>query len=305
MKKINNQFSQEQTKDTFSYKWKKRSTYESENFLKDWQNWLFEKYFDGDQNKLDDLLENGLVKKKILDAGCGSGTSSLLLFGERLNDHNFFGVDISDAVDVAKKKFNEANIKGEFFKTDLNNIPENKGNFDLIFSEGVLHHTDNVKDALVNLSKRLNNNGLFLFYVYAKKAPLREFADDHIREQIASMNNDEAWEELKSLSKFGKLIGDLNINIDIEEDIKVLGIKKGSYSLQRLLYYKFFKAFYHEKYSLEELNHINFDWYRPQNCFRHTPDEIKYYCNLANLSIKRLHIEESGITVIARKKNNY
>ena len=293
---------QEQTKNTFSYKWKKEDTYQSENFLNDWQNWLFEKYFDGDKSKLDNLLSNGSYEKKILDAGCGAGQSSLLLFGERINNHNFFGVDISDSINVAKENFKKSDIKGNFIQTDLNNIPSYIGNFDIIFSEGVIHHTNSVKDSIINLSKRLTKNGIFMFYVYSKKAPLREFSDDHIRDHISSMNNDEAWEELKSLTKFGKLIGDLNINIDIEDDIRVLDIKKGKYNLQRLFYYKFCKAFYNPEYSLDELNHINFDWFRPQNCHRHTPEELRSFCNEANLIINKLKVEDSGITVIAQKK---
>jgi arsenite methyltransferase len=49
------------------------------------------------------------------------------------------------------------------------------------------------------------------------------------------------------------------------------------------------------------MNHINFDWYRPKNCHRHTPDEIAGFCGSAGLKIQRLHVEESGITVIASK----
>lgn len=294
--------SQEQTKNTFSYKWKKEDTYQSEIFLKDWQNWLFEKYFDGDKRKLDNLLSNGKPIKKILDAGCGAGQSSLLLFGERINNHNFYGIDISDSINVAKERFRKENIKANFIQSDLNDIPYEIGNFDIIFSEGVIHHTNSVKNSIINLSKRLNKNGEFLFYVYSKKAPLREFSDDHIRDHISSMNNNEAWEELKSLTKLGKTLGDLNLTVDIEDDIRVLDIKKGKYNLQRLFYYKFCKAFYNPEYTLDEMNHINFDWFRPHNCHRHTPEELKDFCNLANLIIERLNVEDSGITIIARKK---
>jgi hypothetical protein len=49
------------------------------------------------------------------------------------------------------------------------------------------------------------------------------------------------------------------------------------------------------------MNHINFDWFRPFNCYRHTPEEIKLFCEHAGLKIQRLNIEDSGITVIATK----
>lgn len=266
--------------------------------------WLFEKYFDNDEQRLDKLLNAHMGEKppkRILDAGCGSGVSSLLLFGERLKQCHYLGADISEAVKVAQERFAERNIPARFEQCDLNAIPEHCGNFDIIFSEGVLHHTDSVERAIASLTRRLNPSGVFLFYVYAKKAPIREYTDDLIRQAIAPLDNEDAWRTLEPLTKFGKLLGDLDIEIVIEEDIPYLGIEKGRHNLQRLFFYKFCKAYYRSDYTLDEMNHINFDWFRPLNCFRHTPDEVDRFCKSAGLCIERMHVGESGITVIARK----
>lgn len=292
---------QAQTEDTFGFKWKKTDTYESAHVQKEWQRWLLEKYFSGELSSLDNLLMGG--RKKILDAGCGGGVSASLLFGNRLNEHNYLGVDISDSIEVAAQRFQSLGLSGKFLQSDLNTIPIEYGSFDIIFSEGVLHHTDSVEDSLISLSKRLKDGGHFLFYVYAKKAPLREYSDDYIREYISSMTNEEAWEALMPLTEFGKLLGDLDIEIDIKTPIPLLGIEKGVYNLQRLIYYKFFKAYYQKEYSLDEMNHINFDWFRPKNCYRHTPEQIEIYCKKSNLEIKKMNVEESGITVIAQKRS--
>lgn len=300
---MNNDIStnQQQTEDTFGFKWKKRETYESPAVQAEWRRWLFEKYFDGNPQRLEDLLSSVGGRKIILDAGCGSGGSGLLLFGDRLKEHDYLGVDISEAVSVAKERFEERGIPGRFVQSDLNTIPNEYGPFDIIFSEGVLHHTDSVERAILELSKRLKQGGRFLFYVYAKKAPIREFTDDLVRQSIAGLSNDEAWEALMPLTKLGKTLGDLNIEIEIEEDIPYLGIHKGKHNLQRFFYYKICKTYYRPDYSLDEMNHINFDWFRPFNCHRHTPDEIKTFCERAGLNIERLHIEDSGITVIASR----
>ncbi len=292
---------QQQTKDTFGYKWQKRDTYESVGMQAELKRWLFEKYFDNEPANLSKLLEGG--GKRILDAGCGGAMSSLLLFGDKVNENIFVGVDVSDAVHVAKQRFSEAGLQGTFVQADLNSIPTDLGGFDLIFSEGVLHHTDSVQEAIEALTRRLNPNGLMMFYVYAKKAPIREFTDDLIRGEIAHLGNDDAWDALIPLTKLGKTLGDLNIEIDIADDIPYLGIKKGRVNLQRLFYYKVFKAYYQPGFSVDEMNHINFDWFRPTNCYRHTPDEISTFCAKAGLDVERLHVEESGITVIARKSN--
>jgi len=298
----NNQSSnQKQTEETFGFKWKKRDTYESAAVQKELRRWLFEKYFDNDPTLLDDLLSVKSGGKSILDAGCGSGGSALLLFGEHLKNHRYLGVDISEAVKVAKERFNERGIQAQFEQCDLNSIPERYGKFDIIFSEGVLHHTDSVETAISRLAQRLKRGGKFLFYVYAKKAPIREYTDDLIRDAISAMGNEEAWNALEPLTKLGEKLGDLNIEIEIDEDIPYLGIDKGKYNLQRLFYYKICKAYYRSEYSLQEMNNINFDWFRPRNCFRHTPKEISNFCDKAGLSVERMHVEESGITVIATK----
>lgn len=290
---------QKQTENTFDFKWKKRSTYESDAISTEWKRWLIEKYFDGNEAGLSVLLKDG--EKKILDAGCGAGGSGMHLFGEHLNQHDYYGVDISDAVNVAKERFAEKELKGTFIKASLLDIPESVGNFDIIFSEGVLHHTDSVEESIMALSKRLRPGGHFLFYVYIKKAPIREFTDDYVREYLRTLSDEDAWATLEPLTKLGKALGDLDIEIDVPEDIPFLGIKKGKQNLQRLFFYKICKAYYRPEYSIDEMNHINFDWFRPLNCFRHTPEEVKAFCDKAGLTIEKLSPCESGITVIAKK----
>ena len=142
-----------------------------------------------------------------------------------------------------------------------------------------------------------------MFYVYVKKAPVREFTDDYIRDYLSNMNSQEAWDSILPLTKLGQKLGELNVQIDIEEDIPFLGIKSGTYDLQRLfLLYKICKAYYREDYSLEEMNHLNFDWFMPTNCFRHTR-EVKVFCKKADLYIEKMRVEESGISVIAKNFN--
>ena len=49
------------------------------------------------------------------------------------------------------------------------------------------------------------------------------------------------------------------------------------------------------------MNHINFDWFRPLNCHRHTPEEVKGFCDRAGLEIEHFNVQEAGITIVARK----
>lgn len=291
---------QEQTKDTFSFKWEKKDTYSSEQVKKVHRNWLMSKYFDNDLDLYHKVFERNAV---VLDAGCGAGLSAECLFGSDIDELQYIGVDISTAVDEAKKRFEDVGFSPEnklFIQCDLNNIPL-KSEVDVIFSEGVLHHTDSTQTAIKNLSKHLRTGGIFAFYVYAKKSPIREFTDDYIRDYFKDRSNQETWDELQALTKLGKQLGELNIDLNIEDDIPYLGIKKGHISLQRFFYWYIFKCFYREDYTLDEMNHINFDWYRPTNCHRQTPEQVQKWCEDAGLRVERMHVEEAGITVLAEK----
>ncbi len=288
--------SQSQTKETFGFKWQKRDTYESEAVQNASKAWLKERYTLPDVS-----LAQVVGGKTVLDAGCGSGHSGLLFFGDVLKNCRYIGVDISKAVDVAAARFAERGMPGEFVQASLMDLPSELGNFDVIFSEGVLHHTDSTEKAIRYMASKLNPDGLLMFYVYKQKGPIREFTDDLIRDKLFKMSDEEAWTALEPLSKLGKQLGDLNIELEIEEPIDILEIPAGKVNLQRLFYWHIFKAYYRPDWTLDEMNHINFDWYRPENCHRQTPEEVKSWVESAGLSVMNMNIQEAGITVIAKK----
>jgi SAM-dependent methyltransferase len=291
---------QTQTGTTFGYKWSRKDTYESDSLKAFVKSWLIERYCDNNLSIIEEWLKGG--NKIVLDAGCGSGLSASLLFGKALNENDYLGVDISESVFIAKEKFDEEGIKGEFLQASILDLPIADDSVDMIFSEGVMHHTDSTERALKYLAKKIKSGGRFLFYVYAKKAVIREFVDDHVRMEINKFSDEEAWEKLKPLTKLGIELGKIKEKIEVPEDIPFLGIKKGSYDLQRFFYWNIFKAYYREDFDLEEMNHVNFDWYRPLNCQRQTKGEIMRYCDEAGLDIEHINTQEAGFTIVARKR---
>jgi arsenite methyltransferase len=290
---------QRQTEAAFSFKWARRATYESPAVQESSRRWLFERYCAGDERLLDRWLEG--ERKLIVDAGCGAGFSALLFFGARLRRHDYLGIDISDAVEVARTRFVEAEIPGEFLKAGLMEAPLKDQSLDLIFSEGVLHHTDSTERSLKHLARKLKPGGRFLFYVYAKKAVIRELTDDLIREHLRSLSDEEAWKALEPLTRLGIALGELDVEIDVPEPIPFLGIPAGRIDLQRFVYWNICKLYYRPDWTPDEMNHVNFDWFRPLNCHRQTPEEVRRWCEEAGLAIERMDVQQAGITVVARR----
>lgn len=293
---------QEQTKKIFGFKWTKTNTYDSDTFRNKAFEWLVDRYFGSAEARTAFLNKN--KGKTILDAGCGSGFSSSILFDKYINDYSYTGVDISDeAANEAKNSFKERKLNGEFIVANIQDM-KLQHKFDIIFSEGVIHHTSDPYITFKNLVSHLKDDGRIMFYVYKKKAPVREYTDDFIREKLSKLSNEEAWEALIPLTNLGKALGDLNIEVDIKDDIKLLEIPKGRYNVQRLLYYYFCKMYYDKDFSIDEMNHINFDWFMPKNCYRFTEEDIKKWLSDNNLVQERFIVEDSGITAVARRKKN-
>ena len=282
-----------QVKKTFGYKWNKTDFGQNKEFFDENIKSVYLEMLGLEESNLDIFID-----KIVLDVGVGSG-SSARLWGVHAKE--FHGIDISDAVYRAPNSLKLENDFTFFAQADLNHLPFPDESFDVIVSNGVLHHTKSTKTALENILKKLKNGGLCLFYIYKKKSPLREYSDDYIRSLISDLPPDEAWKYLEPLTKFAKEISEQKITIKISEDLDLLGIKNGEYDLQRFLYQFFFKCFWNEKWGFEDSNMVNFDWYYPKYAWRQTKEEITNWCEELNLKIHYIKERDSGYTCLIQK----
>ena len=62
--------------------------------------------------------------------------------------------------------------------------------------------------------------------------------------------------------------------------------------MQRLFYWHVCKVFYDPSFTLEEMNHLNFDWFAPRFAHRQTPEEVREWCAKLGLEIEREQVEE-------------
>ncbi len=239
-----------------------------------------------------------LKNKTILDVGVGSGSTARLWAGQA---KEFHGVDISTAVYKAPNAIKNYCKNPILSQADLNNLPYKNNSFEVVISNGVLHHTPYTKQSLKNIIKKLKPKGHCLFYVYKKKSPIREFSDDYIRNKISDNLPKQALKEMETITKFGKDLSKQKITIKISEDLPLLGIKKGKYDLQRFMYNHFFKCFWNEEWGFDYSNMVNFDWYHPKFAWRHSKNEIKDWCKELKLEIKFVRESDAGYTCLAKK----
>jgi SAM-dependent methyltransferase len=257
--------------------------------------WILERY--GFETGAD-MRDHFAGKARILDAGCGAGlaTSTWLIPGWQCEGNEFVGADISAAIDTARQRL--GGIEGtSFVQADILDLPFRPCSFDLVFSEGVLHHTPSTERAFAALARLLRPGGEIMIYVYRVKAPAREFVDDYVRGQIAGLTPEEAWDALRPLTRLAKALAELEVEVEVTEDVELLGIRKGRYDVQRLLYWHFAKMFWNPAMTFEENNHVNFDWYHPAYAHRHTESEVRRWFADSGIEITHLEAQEAGFTV--------
>ena len=216
------------TEDAFSSKWDKynKHYHHKKWFLKQ-QNWFVSRFGWKTLKNLNNFLK---TRHRILDAGTGIGNSAKLFSTNPKAE--VFAIDASSSIDFAYKKYGSiSNV--HFLQADLRNLPFRKNFFDFICSDQVLHHTKDTETSFKYLTKFLENKGLISIYVYNKKGPMREFADDYIRSHTIKMSEKECVEFSKDMTYLGRSLAKLKKKITIPHDIQLLKIKAGTYDVQR------------------------------------------------------------------------
>ena len=107
------------------------------------------------------------MHSKVLEAGCGTGQLSLFLSRYQ---RQIFSIDLSSgSLDLGENFRKKTNIENLFFlKMSLFNLCFKKDFFDVIISNGVLHHTNNPKLAFMELTKHLKKDGYIIIGLYHK-----------------------------------------------------------------------------------------------------------------------------------------
>jgi SAM-dependent methyltransferase len=233
-------------------------------------------------------------KRRILDAGCGNGRVTALLQRYAPDASEIVGIDLT-AADAARQNLSglpNVSVRETDLLGDLSELPE----FDFIYCQEVLHHTPDPQGGLRNLASLLAPGGEIAIYVYRRKAPVREFTDDHLRGRISELSYDQAMEVCRRIAELGRALSDLGATVRVPA-IEPLEIEEGEYDVQRLVYHFFIKCFWNDEFDPEANAAINFDWYHPEISSRHTAQEVRGWFETAGLMVVQEHVDQYGITM--------
>lgn len=290
---VSGDVSADQTVKSFSDKWHTHDYYRrhTEQF---YTGWYLTRYGFGDLDGLRTFLAD---KKRILDAGTGAGRDAANFANN--SSALVFGVDTAwHALENAAKEPGRPDV--QLVHADVNRLPFPDEFFDFINCDQVIHHTPDPPKTFVNLMRKLKRGGQVTTYVYRKKAVIREFVDDYVRERIKDMPFEKALEVCEGITKLGRSLAALKATVDVEDDIPILGIKKGKVDVQRFFHWNVAKVFWNDDFDFFTNNVVNADWYHPVYCFRYEPDEFRRWFD-QGFEILAWDEQEAGISCRARK----
>jgi SAM-dependent methyltransferase len=211
-----------------------------------------------------------------LDIACGYGGVADIFRSAGFKGQ-YLGIDINNTLkDIKNERYKDL-PNFNFVRADMMDDIYRPA-FDVVVCRSAIMVTADPPATFSSMARAVKPGGKLLISVYTKKSPMREMADDYFREHFRKMDKKEAFEALKEFTKFGKILSELNVQVNIPHDLPTLQIKKGQYDVQRLIYYHFLKCFWNEEWGMVNSTITNFDWYHPEYTYRYTKEEVaKWY----------------------------
>mgnify|MGYP002823077296 CR=1 FL=1 len=167
------------------------------------------------------------------------------------------------------------------------------GVVDYVNCDQVIMHTEDPAATLAELTRVCRpNGGQVACYFYAKKALPRELLDDHFRIACTDVPHEALWEMSAQLTELGRRLSALEVTFEAP-DIPLLGIKGGTYDLQRFIYWNFIKCFWNEALGRDTSVATNFDWYSPSKARRFSAQEVHALVAHHGLTEAFFHAEEA------------
>jgi 2-polyprenyl-3-methyl-5-hydroxy-6-metoxy-1,4-benzoquinol methylase len=113
-----------------------------------------------------EIEESTYARYQFFDGGCGSGQRILGLASE-FPEATFTCVDMTEhSLRIARAQAEKFNVHNITFKQDNLVDLQEKGQYDVVTSVGVIHHLSEPEKGLLNLSRLVKDDGVIIIHVY-------------------------------------------------------------------------------------------------------------------------------------------
>jgi ubiquinone/menaquinone biosynthesis C-methylase UbiE len=116
---------------------------------------------------LDELMPfSGMTGRRVLEVGCGAGFDAYAFCH---HGADYFGVDLAPAnIERTRRHLALYGYQAQVLEADAEELPFPDAGFDAVFSNGVLHHTPDIRAALREVHRVIRPGGTFWASVYHK-----------------------------------------------------------------------------------------------------------------------------------------
>jgi SAM-dependent methyltransferase len=280
---------QQQTNDVFSEKWRKYGDSDEKDSLYEFQRrWYLKLYGFDSEDALREFLRGRAV---IVDAGCGLGYKAAW-FAQLAPHAVVIGMDYSDAAQQAAVTYPALNnlffVQGDIARTGIRGA-----SVDYVSCDQVIMHTEDPAQTFAELARITRRpDGELACYFYAKKALPRELLDTYFRTHCKEVSTEQLWQMAEQLTELGRRLSALKVTIE-SPAIPLLGIRAGTFDLQRFIYWNFIKCFWNDELGHDTSVVTNFDWYSPSNAQRFSEQEVRNLVAVNGMVDGFFHAEEA------------
>ncbi|NGX50641.1 MAG: putative methyltransferase YcgJ [Chlamydiae bacterium] len=104
--------------------------------------------------------------KKVLELGCGQGFDA---YEFSMNQSHYTGIDLApENIERTRLHLSHYGLTPHLQQADAENLPFEDESYDLVYANGVLHHTPNIEKSFREAHRVLAKDGTFLVVLYHK-----------------------------------------------------------------------------------------------------------------------------------------
>jgi arsenite methyltransferase len=235
---------------------------------------------------LDEIAERAAsAPVAVYDAGCGFGAIAETL-AKTHPPARYVGADLHRSLPAIADRIDGFADWGLLLRWDITRPLPVGDKFDYVICRATIHHTPDPPKTLETIAASLAAGGTIAVSAYARKAPVREAADDALRAEIVALSPAEAFAACDSFTVLGRALQETDARVEIPVDLPVLGIGAGNYSVHELVYDHLVKCFYNQDFGDRFSTLVNYDWYHPAFAYRQDIAEVVEWFERIGLEVR-------------------
>ena len=217
--------------------------------------------------------------KVVLDAGCGMGRYTAVALGLGAEAVAFdLSASITRLIGLAKKQPKLHLVQG-----DLHRPPFKKGVFDIVYSQGVLHHTSDTRKAFDAVAPLVREGGRLSVWLYGRPGSWESFSTNPLK-------STRSW--LKRVLPLVWLL--VWVRLVFSDFVRVFTVVLPMNLLYALCFplawlgavplFKYLTFSVHRDRRVRLIE--NFDWLAPPFQFKHTKEELRAWFSAAGIEVE-------------------